>query len=91
MLPESESGSDGDDGDDDDDDDVSLCATDDEVVVAGFEFCAQEALRFLVEEEQLVPSHPVVQQLSAHLTRQDREMDCNQVLANYLAASSSAF
>ncbi|MPC49004.1 uncharacterized protein LOC123513127 [Portunus trituberculatus] len=39
-------------------------------VVAGYEDCLEETLRFLVEEEQLPGDHPVVQGLITHLTRQ---------------------
>ncbi|XP_023715992.2 nonsense-mediated mRNA decay protein 2 [Cryptotermes secundus] len=79
-------------GDDDDDDDnyneVNNSFHDREVVLAGYEFCHKEALRFLVEEEQLGPEHPAVRELTAHLSSRRNTIDCSQVLANYLLLSS---
>lgn len=41
----------------------------DEVMVAGYEFCSREAIRYLLEEEKLDAEHPVVRQLQMHLER----------------------
>lgn len=81
----------GDDVDVDDDDDYNEANNsfhDREVVLAGYEFCHKEALRFLVEEEQLGPEHPAVRELTAHLSSRKNTIDCSQVLANYLLLSS---
>jgi hypothetical protein len=57
------------------------------VVLAGYEYCHKEALRFLVEEEHLGPEHPAVRELTAHLASRKNTIDCSQVLANYLLLS----
>lgn len=81
-----------DDTDEDSDDDenyneISNSFHDREVVLAGYEYCHKEALRFLVEEEQLGPEHPAVRELTAHLSSRRNTIDCSQVLANYLLLS----
>ncbi|XP_021929181.1 uncharacterized protein LOC110834387 isoform X1 [Zootermopsis nevadensis] len=81
-----------DDFDDEDDDENYSEANnsfhDREIVLAGYEFCHKEALRFLVEEEHLGPEHPAVRELTAHLSSRRNTIDCSQVLANYLMLSS---
>ncbi|GFU12178.1 orange domain-containing protein [Nephila pilipes] len=41
-----------------------------ELLLAGFQACAKEALRFLLEEEGLSPDHPLPAGLNEHLVRQ---------------------
>jgi hypothetical protein len=43
--------------------------SDDDGLLAGFEFCSKEAIRYLLEEEKLSPDHPVVRNLQLHLLR----------------------
>jgi hypothetical protein len=80
--------------DDDDDDDnyneVDISFHDREVILAGYEFCHKEALRFLVEEEHLGPEHPAVRELTAHLSSRRNTIDFSQVLTNYLLLSSAS-
>ncbi|XP_049854129.1 uncharacterized protein LOC126335180 isoform X1 [Schistocerca gregaria] len=59
-------------------------AWDRQVVLAGFELCSKEALRFLVEEERLGAGHPAVKTLSAHLSARSHQLDCRRVLLDYL-------
>jgi hypothetical protein len=77
---------DDDNADDDDENynEMNNSSQDREVVLAGYEYCHKEALRFLVEEEQLGPEHPAVRELTAHLSSRRNTIDCSQVLANYL-------
>ena len=77
-----------DDGDDENYNEVNISFHDREVILAGYEFCHKEALRFLVEEEHLGPEHPAVRELTAHLSSQRNTIDCSQVLTNYLLLSS---
>jgi len=39
----------------------------DDPVMAGYEYCSKEAIRFLLEEEKLSADHPVIRQLLLHL------------------------
>jgi len=77
-----------DNGDDENYNEVNISFHDREVILAGYEFCHKEALRFLVEEEQLGPEHPAVRELTAHLSSRRNTIDCSQVLTNYLLLSS---
>jgi hypothetical protein len=74
--------------DDENYNEVNISFHDREVILAGYEFCHKEALRFLVEEEQLGPEHPAVRELTAHLSSRRNTIDCSQVLTNYLLLSS---
>jgi hypothetical protein len=75
---------DDDNADDENFNEMNTSFHDREVVLAGYEYCHKEALRFLVEEEQLGPEHPAVRELTAHLSSRRNTIDCSQVLANYL-------
>jgi len=77
-----------DNGDDENYNEVNISFHDREVILAGYEFCHKEALRFLVEEEHLGPEHPAVRELTAHLSSRRNTIDCSQVLTNYLLLSS---
>ena len=74
----------------DTDEDADSSFQDREVVLAGYEFCHKEALRFLVEEEHLGPEHPAVRELTAHLAARRSGIDTAQVLANYLLLASTS-
>jgi len=77
-----------DNGDDENYNEMNISFHDREVILAGYEFCHKEALRFLVEEEHLGPEHPAVRELTAHLSSRRNTIDCSQVLTNYLLLSS---
>ncbi|GFG34892.1 hypothetical protein Cfor_07353, partial [Coptotermes formosanus] len=86
--PSEDSDLEDDDEDDENYNEVGISFHDREVILAGYEFCHKEALRFLVEEEQLGPEHPAVRELTAHLSSRRNTIDCSQVLTNYLLLSS---
>ena len=67
--PESEHHSSDDDDDEDEDEEEQ-----EDPVMAGYEYCSKEAIRFLLEEEKLSADHPVIRQLLLHL-----EAGCNNV------------
>ncbi|XP_068233838.1 uncharacterized protein [Palaemon carinicauda] len=48
-------------------------------VVAGYQDCLKETLRFLLEEEQLSMDHPVVMGLAAHLTRDHAHVELSKL------------
>jgi len=48
-------------------------------VVAGYQDCLKETLRFLLEEENLSANHPVVLGLAQHLTRQHAHVELTKV------------
>ncbi|KAJ9595794.1 hypothetical protein L9F63_013038, partial [Diploptera punctata] len=73
-----------------DEDEADSSFEDREVVLAGYEFCHKEALRFLVEEEKLGPEHPAVRELTAHLSARRNGLDSAQVLDNYLLMTSQS-
>jgi hypothetical protein len=77
-----------DNGDDENYNEVGMSFHDREVILAGYEFCHKEALRFLVEEEHLGPEHPAVRELTAYLSSRRNTIDCSQVMTNYLLLSS---
>lgn len=56
------------------------------LMLAGFEDCAAEALRYLVVEEGFAADHPVVQGLKEHLETQKRHLDFQSVVNSYLEA-----
>lgn len=49
------------------DDEDEEAAGPDHMELAGFEYCAREAIRYLVEEERLDAGHPMVRQLRQRL------------------------
>jgi len=53
-------------------------------VVSGYQHCAAEALRYLVEEENLSPDDPLVTGLRQHLSAQERQMNPESVLKDFL-------
>lgn len=59
--PESEHQSSDDDDEDEDEEEQE------DPVMAGYEYCSKEAIRFLLEEEKLSADHPVIRQLLLHL------------------------
>ena len=59
--PESEHHSSDDDDEDEDEEEQE------DPVMAGYEYCSKEAIRFLLEEEKLSADHPVIRQLLLHL------------------------
>ncbi|KAK8752645.1 hypothetical protein OTU49_006654 [Cherax quadricarinatus] len=48
-------------------------------VVAGYQDCLKETLRFLLEEEHLPEDHPVVTGLAAHLTREHAHIELTKL------------
>lgn len=64
--PESDCSShdDSDEEDDSDDDEIGHVS---DATLAGYEYCSNEAIRYLMEEEKLNADHPVIQQLQQHL------------------------
>ncbi|KAG7160221.1 uncharacterized protein LOC121876597 isoform X2 [Homarus americanus] len=48
-------------------------------VVAGYQDCLKETLRFLLEEEHLPEDHPVVTGLAAHLTREHAHVELTKL------------
>ncbi|XP_064108466.1 uncharacterized protein LOC135216877 isoform X2 [Macrobrachium nipponense] len=61
-------------------------------VVAGYQDCLKETLRFLLEEEQLSLDHPVVMGLAAHLTRDHAHVELSklsQELSNAVLACTT--
>ncbi|XP_045610960.1 uncharacterized protein [Procambarus clarkii] len=55
-------------------------------VVAGYQDCLKETLRFLLEEEHLPEDHPVVTGLAAHLTRDHAHVELTK-LSQQLASA----
>ncbi|KAH7980467.1 hypothetical protein HPB49_016359 [Dermacentor silvarum] len=53
--------------------------------IAGYRACAQEALRFLIEQEQLPGNNPVVLGLWRHLALQELTMDVDSVMSQQAA------
>lgn len=53
--------------------------------IAGYRACAQEALRFLIEQEQLPGNDPVVLGLWRHLALQELTMDVDSVISQQAA------
>ncbi|KAL1431639.1 hypothetical protein MTO96_013758 [Rhipicephalus appendiculatus] len=53
--------------------------------IAGYRACAQEALRFLIEQEQLPGNDPVVLGLWRHLALQELTMDVDCVISQQAA------
>jgi hypothetical protein len=66
--PPSHSDDDSDGGDEDssDDDDDEIAHVGD-ATLAGYEYCSNEAIRYLMEVEKLGADHPVIRQLQQHL------------------------
>lgn len=42
----------------------------DDAVLMGYRFCAEETIRFLIDEEHFSPDDPVIQELHRHLDHQ---------------------
>ncbi|KAG0719979.1 hypothetical protein GWK47_049399 [Chionoecetes opilio] len=61
-------------------------STADPDVVAGYQDCLKETLRFLVEEERLPGDHPVVRGLVTHLTRQHAHAELTKLSQEVTAA-----
>lgn len=64
----------------------SACGRDVSMVTCGFQHCAAEAVRYLIEEEHLSPSDPLVVGLQQHLSMRERHLDPERVLDDYVAA-----
>ncbi|XP_077555366.1 uncharacterized protein LOC144169849 [Haemaphysalis longicornis] len=60
-----------------------------EWAIAGFRACAEEALRFLIEQERLPGNDPVVLGLWRHLALQELTMDVDSVLSQRAAEADS--
>ncbi|CAG0892779.1 unnamed protein product [Darwinula stevensoni] len=48
------------------------------MLALGFRCCAEEAIRYLVEEEALEPSHPAIRALRSHLSQKQREVSSHR-------------
>ncbi|KAL3169987.1 hypothetical protein MRX96_015062 [Rhipicephalus microplus] len=59
--------------------------------IAGYRACAQEALRFLVEQEQLPGNDPVVLGLWRHLALQELTMDVDCAISQQAAEGDMPF
>ncbi|KAK7057006.1 hypothetical protein SK128_012335 [Halocaridina rubra] len=59
-------------------------------VVAGYQDCLKETLRYLLEEEHLAMDHPVVMGLAEHLTRDHAHTELNK-LSHELTTSVLAY
>ncbi|XP_077525373.1 uncharacterized protein LOC144136705 [Amblyomma americanum] len=59
-------------------------------IIAGFRACAQETLRFLIEEEHLPGTDPMVLGLFRHLILQELAMDVDSVLSQQAAEGEPA-
>lgn len=73
IHPPSPPESDHSDAEESDDDDESS-SSDEDFLLAGYEYCSQEAIRYLMEEEKLDGSHPVIQSLQQHLESRRRQV-----------------
>ncbi|KAI9563986.1 hypothetical protein GHT06_007724 [Daphnia sinensis] len=62
--PESDCSSSDEEEDDSEDDEIGHVS---DATLAGYEYCSKEAIRYLMEEENLNADHPVIQQLQQHL------------------------
>ncbi|XP_071533903.1 uncharacterized protein [Panulirus ornatus] len=59
-------------------------------VVAGYQDCLKETLRFLLEEEHLPADHPVVMGLAAHLTREHAHVELTKISQQLASAIVTA-
>jgi len=57
----------------------------DDVSLAGFRDCSEEAIRYLLQVEGLSEDDPVIVGLQQHLYRQRQEFEMKQTIADYLA------
>lgn len=55
------------------------------MVTSGFQHCAAEAVRYLIEEEHMSPTDPLVVGLQQHLGMRERHLDPERVLNDYMA------
>ncbi|XP_064488866.1 uncharacterized protein LOC135400852 isoform X3 [Ornithodoros turicata] len=62
---------------------------DNDLASAGFRACAQEAIRFLIEEENLPGDDPLVVGLWRHLALQELSLDLNSLISQYAAEGDS--
>ncbi|CAN8017157.1 unnamed protein product [Ixodes persulcatus] len=60
-----------------------------DLAIAGFRACAQEAIRFLIEEEHLPGDDPLVLGLWRHLAMQELSIDLDSMLSQYAAEGDS--
>ncbi|XP_002738771.1 hairy/enhancer-of-split related with YRPW motif protein 1-like isoform X2 [Saccoglossus kowalevskii] len=51
-----------------------------DVMMSGFKECAEEAIRYLIEEEHLPPDHPLVVRLSNHLKKVQTSFEFNAIM-----------
>ena len=59
---------------------IGLPAGEAHMVLAGYQDCTAEAIRFLVEVEHISPDDPIVVGLKHHLYQCQRQLDYNQLL-----------
>lgn len=59
-------------------------------IIAGFRACARETLRFLIEQERLPGTDPMVLGLWRHLVLQELAMDVDSVLSQQAAEGEPA-
>ncbi|GAB6031091.1 hypothetical protein CHUAL_007899 [Chamberlinius hualienensis] len=45
---------------------------DDDATLAGYRFCAEETIRFLIHEEKFSPDDPIILELQSHLDQQQK-------------------
>jgi len=56
----------------------------DDITLAGFRDCSEEAIRYLLEVEGLSENDPVIVGLREHLHRQRQQLEIKQTIADYL-------
>lgn len=78
------------DEDNSEDDSSGASVPDWDLLVAGYRACAEEAIRFLVEDENLPSSHPLVRGLWQHLSERQAILDVADILGNADEPRSSA-